>query len=146
MQQPGRKRAAGTKGVVQMGRANKPAIDRTAELQARAAQELRGRAAKDPVLSGLLTGLHRRFRLWRLCAEQGCRRAHDCRGDALACGARRWPVARSLLRQIVKARRRGPAVERIAGRNLRHWSEEGGVLGQTQTVFISWRPPLDEEF
>jgi len=129
-----------------MGRASRPTIDRTAELQARAAQELRGRAAKDPVVAGLLTGLHRRFRLWRLCAEQGCRRARNCRGDALACSARRWPAVRSFLQLVVKARRRGPAAGRIAGRNLRQWSQEGGVLAQTRKVFISWLPPLDAKF
>ena len=114
-----------------MGRAGKQPIDQAAALHAR--------ALKDAYLVELLRGIHSRLRLWRLCANRGCHRARDCRGDALACGARRWPVGRSCLRRILKARGSWRAKARLADRHVKQWREENGVLTETQTIYFTWR-------
>jgi hypothetical protein len=112
-----------------MGRAGKQPIDRAAALHAR--------APKDAYLAELLRGIHSQLRLWRLCANRGCHRARDCRGDALACGARRWPVGRSCLRQVLAARGSRRAMARLADQHVTDWSEKNGVL--TETVYFTWR-------
>ena len=118
-----------------------PATDKIVAAAQRAADERKARAAADPVIVDMLTVAHRRFRLWRLCADRCCRRARACRGDALACGARRWPAVRAWLEEMMQARRRGPAVRRLT--HLREWSEEDGVLVQSRKVYFGWRLPAD---
>jgi hypothetical protein len=116
-----------------MGRASKQPIDQAAALQAR--------ALKDAFLAELLRGFHAKFRLWRLCPNRGCHRACDCRGDALACGARRWPVGRSCLRQLLTARGTPRAKAQLADQHVTEWSEKDGVLTETQRITITWGPP-----
>ncbi len=107
-----------------------------------AAQERQQRARKDVELAELLRAAHRRLRLWRLCRRGRCKRARCCRGDLLACGARRWPVARAFFQQMIDTRGIGltkAARRRAARQRLREWSDDGtAVRRPPQVVTFRW--------
>jgi hypothetical protein len=126
-----------------MAKATKPDPERIAAAQKSAADELRARAATDTAIADILTLTHRRFELWRRCADRQCRRARGCRGDALACGARYWPVVCSSLEEIGRTGRHGRSAERLARQHLKLWREEDGVLTQLRPVVVGWLPPDD---
>jgi hypothetical protein len=122
------------KGLCEMARARKRAIDPAAALYAR--------AADDPALAAILDALVDRMRLWRPCTGQGCQRARICRGDAVACGARRWPRAKSLLLQGVRARRVAPAAP-PAARPLPQRPAARGTKAAARKITIDWRDKRD---
>jgi hypothetical protein len=103
----------------------------------RAADERKARAAMDPVTACILIDAHLSLGLWRLCKERHCRRARNCRGDMLACGARRWPAVRWHLDRMVKVGPPPPAQQRFE-HDLRGWCEEDGVLVQIEQIHVTW--------
>ena len=109
---------------------------------AEAAQERQQRARKDVEFAELLRAAHRRLRLWRLCRRDRCKRARCCCGDLLACGARRWPVARAFFQQLIDTRGKGlskPARRRAAKQRMREWSDDGtAVRMPPQVVTFRW--------
>ncbi|HEY1363765.1 MAG TPA: hypothetical protein VGF60_16100 [Xanthobacteraceae bacterium] len=119
-------------------KAGQPDPAKIAEAQRRAADDLRRRAAESPVIAEVITAAHARLGLWRLCAERVCRRGRGCRGDALACAARHWPVACSCIEEIAEARRLGEPGT-AAGRHLADWSEKDGVLTLRRITLVAWR-------
>jgi hypothetical protein len=118
-----------------MVKARKRAIDPGAALQAR--------ATDDAALAAILDALVDRLRLWRLCAGKGCGRARACRGDTVACGARRWPRAKALLLQGVRARRAAPAAPPTRPPPRRPAAR--GTKARARKITIDWRDKRDEE-
>jgi hypothetical protein len=113
-----------------MGRARKRAIDPVAALYAR--------ATDDPALATILDALVDRLQLWRLCGGSACGRARGCRGDAVACGARRWPRVRALLRQGMKARPALPTAPPPSRPPPRRRTKAGA-----RKIMIDWRDRRD---
>jgi hypothetical protein len=113
-----------------MGRARKRAIDPVAALYAR--------ATDDPMLAAILDALVDRLQLWQLCAGNACLRARGCRGDAVACGARRWPHARAFLRQGMKAPPAPPTAPPPSRPLPRRRTKAGA-----RKVTIDWRDKSD---
>jgi len=105
------------------------------------AAELLKRAEKDPSLACLLRVLHERFALWRLCRNKACKRARCCRGDEVACGARRWPSAKSMLGAIRRARLRQLRCGTAASRHFQRLAAQ--ALRGPGPVLVSWKsePP-----
>jgi hypothetical protein len=128
-----------------MAKATKPV--EPAELAADAAEAaaaLAARAGKDPFLRDVLGAMHEALRLWRLCRKQSCRRARGCCGDALVCGARRWPAASETLRLMLEAgakeRRKRRGAPRFIDRHLARWTEKGGVLSPPpREIRVTWK-------
>ena len=77
---PGRRRAAGTRGAVQMPRAKKHVT---------AADELTAEDRRK--FADVLSESHEELCLWRKCERQPCRRTRCCRGEVDECGARYAP-------------------------------------------------------
>jgi hypothetical protein len=127
----------GTKGnerkeETPVGKTKKPGIDDVPALMAR--------AAADPEVAALLRYSHEVLRLWRLCARNDCQRARGCRGDEVACGAKRWRAARSCFERIRDAGKTGLAAARVVNRHLRScWSEKNGVLIERREIMFTWR-------
>ena len=118
------------KGLCEMARARKRAIDPAAALYAR--------AADDPALAAILDALVDRMRLWRPCTGEGCQRARACRGDAVACGARTWPRVKAALRLRMSARRAAPAAP-PAARPLPQRPAARGTKAAARKITIDWR-------
>ena len=114
---------------------------------AEAARERQQRARKDVGLAELLRALHRRLRLWRLCRRDRCKRARGCRGDLLACGARRWPVARAFFQQMIDTRGKGLSKRvrrRAARQRMREWTDDGTAVRMPPEV-VTFRWMTEEE-
>jgi hypothetical protein len=104
---------------------------------AEAAQERRQRARKDVELAALLRAAHGRLRLWRLCRRDRCKRARGCCGDLVACGARRWPVARDFFQHMIDLHGQGlstPARRRAAKQRMREWTDDGSAVRRPPEV------------
>jgi hypothetical protein len=112
---------------------------------AEAAQDRRQRARKDAELAALLRAAHRRLRLWRLCRRDRCKRARGCCGDLVACGARRWPVARDFFEHMLDLHGQGfstPALLRAAKQRLGEWTDDGSAVRMLpQVVTFQWVTP-----
>src|SRR5262245_181644 len=103
--------------------------ERAAATQRRAADELKERAKREPVIAEVLTTAHHRLGLWRLCGNGRCWRSYHCRGDALDCAARRWPVACSCLERIAASSHgSGKPPAQVATDHLKGWLDDNGLL------------------
>ena len=106
------------------------------------AERLYAGAKKRAAVAGLLRALHSQLRLWRLCANEGCRRARACRGDQLRCGARRALVILSCLQKAADtgASGGGAAARRaVADQHVKDWIDEDGVpVRAAQKIIICW--------
>ena len=104
-------------------------------------ERLHAGAKKRASLAGLLRALHSQLRLWRLCTNEGCQRARECRGDELRCGSRRAPVILSCLQKAADtgASGGGAAARRTAAdQHVKDWIDEDGVQFRAQKFIISW--------
>jgi hypothetical protein len=112
------------------------------------AEKLYVGAKKRAGVAELLRALHSRLRLWRMCTNEGCRRARACRGDQLRCATQRSRVMLSCLQEAAETRASGGGV--AAGRAAadQHamdcWTEEDGVPIRVQRVIFSWASSEEE--
>ncbi len=98
-------------------------------------------ARKNKLAAALVLAFHEHLELWRLCRKPACRRGHGCRGDALACAAARWKVARAMLAPAPGGRRlTGEAAQRLLRQRLRLWSEVRGVLCEHKELLFLGMP------
>jgi hypothetical protein len=117
--------------------------DKAAVAQRRASDELRARAATEPLVATIITTAHARLKLWQLCAKANCDRERGCAGDALACAARHWPVACSCMEAAAAARGRGQPPARGADEALKVWLDHDGLLTKVRLAVVGWLPDED---
>jgi len=112
--------------------------EKTAAAQRRAADDLKDRAGRQPVIAEVLSTAHQRLGLWRLCVNRQCWQGHACRGDTLDCAARRWPVACSCLERIAATRASGRTPAQVATDHLKGWLDDNGLLTFIQPRMVCW--------
>jgi hypothetical protein len=113
-------------------RTKKPATD--------SSEAVRARIEKNPMAGPMVLAFHRKWQLWRLCDKKACQRARACRGDELACGARRWKVTQSILAKLKARGVDGLAAERLVWRSRALWSEVNGVLCEHKELLFLGMP------
>jgi hypothetical protein len=118
-QNPGARRAAGTKGCCLIEAARRRRADEKLAVEERAAPVLRE--------------AHARLGLWRVCDNNECRRSKNCGGDVDQCGARAAPQGWTWLHHVLKALREGRSrPEAVEAANL-------ATLGYRQRVTVRWK-------
>ena len=86
--------------------------------------------------------------LWRKCADKACRRTRACRGDADACGARRFPEGCTWVQGMLRAMRDGArprAAMRGADRQVIAMERDEAFGPRARKVVVHY-PGLGESF